>query len=110
MEQYRFMNIKVCTYNIDDNWNVFKINAHPFGVLTATWAITDQVLRFITAGVDGFIKIWSSKQNEFGSSINSIGLELELKGHEDVVRDIVWKYYPDTKDEIIISGGDVKDI
>jgi hypothetical protein len=63
-------------------------------------------LRFISTGVDGIIKLWKCTQNELGSIY--INLDRDLKGHSDVVRDIAWKYYPDSKDEIIISGGDVK--
>jgi WD40 repeat protein len=76
-----------------------KVNAHPFGVLSAIWAVTDE-LRFISTGVDGIIKIW--RYSEY-----KITIERELIGHNDVVRDIAWKYYPETKEEIIISGGDV---
>ena len=99
------MNIRVGIINIDDNWNVVKVNAHPFGALTAIWAVTEDGLRFISTGVDGIIKLWKCSENEFGSI--SINLYRELKGHTDVVRDIAWKYYPDTKEELIISGGDV---
>ena len=113
MDQYQFMNIEVYTNNLDENWIVARLDAHSFGVTQICWAIlpssenNSSPLRFITAGNDGLIKIWSSKENNFGSDINSISHDHTLEGHSDVVRDIIWKYNNDANYETIISGGDV---
>jgi WD40 repeat protein len=112
MEQYQSTNIEVYIINIDENWVVVRLEAHRFGVTQIHWATlsnSDNLppLRFITAGNDGLIKLWSSKENNFGSDINSISHDETLEGHSDVVRDIIWKYNNDAKYETIISGGDV---
>jgi WD40 repeat protein len=113
MDLYQFMNIEVYIINIDENWVVFRLDAHTFGVTQICWAIHNSYennrspLRFITAGNDSLIKIWSSKENNFGPDIHSISHDDTLEGHSDVVRDIIWKYNNDANYETIISGGDV---
>ncbi len=94
---------------IDENWIVVKLEAHKFGITQITWAVLpalegNSAIRFITAGNDGLIKIWSSKDDNFGPDINSISLDHTLGAHTDVVRDIIWRY---NSNETIISGGDV---
>ena len=96
-------------FNIDENWTTAKIDAHAFGVMTSTWACTNQntSLRFISAGVDGLIKIWSTKENNFGHNINSFTTDSVLEGHDDLIKDISWKHNSEAGYEVIVSGGEV---
>jgi WD40 repeat protein len=108
------MNIEVIYSNLDEHWIVVKLDANTFGVTQVCWAVLSSPennlspLRFLTAGNDGLIKIWSCKENNFGSDINSFSLDSVLEGHNDVIRNVIWNYDKDANYEKIISGGDVK--
>ena len=105
IHEYKSINI----YNKDENWSAVKITAHSFGVTSSTWACNDlnTSLRFISAGVDGLIKIWSTKENNFGHNINSFTIDSVLEGHEDSIKEISWKYNSEAGYEVIVSGGEV---
>jgi WD40 repeat protein len=90
---------------LDDNWNSAVIPAHSFGVSSIAWATVSNQLRFISAGSDGLIKIWSAKENDFGCHLGSFSLDDTLVGHSEAINEIIWKYENDR--EFIISGGDV---
>ena len=92
-------------------------NAHGFGVNCLVWiSHNDEAninvnklseLRFASAGNDGVIKIWRANENNHGYDINSFNSSETLNGHEDTIRDIVWKYNSEQNSHVIISGGDV---
>ena len=91
---------------LDDNWNTAVLPAHKFGVTSLVWAtLHNNPLRFISGGRDGTIKIWSTKENNFGHDIGSFSLDYTLEGHSESINDIIWKY--ENEQEFIISGGEV---
>jgi protein transport protein SEC13 len=112
IHEYKSINLII----LDDNWTSARVtNAHNFGVNCLCFAsYNDETnltalspLRFISAGNDGNIKIWTAQENNFGYDINSFTTENLLEGHEDTVRDVVWKFNPEQNSQNIISGGDV---
>jgi protein transport protein SEC13 len=109
---------KCILLKLDDNWTSAVVsNAHNFGVNCLCFASYNDEnggtgilssLRFISSGNDGNIKIWKAEENNFGYDIRSFTTEGVLSdGHEDTIRDVVWKFNAEHNSQIIISGADV---
>lgn len=110
-------NISIHEYK-NEVWTGFQFFGHGFGVNSLSWApplnaspqentlgiSSDKpLIRFVSCGMDNFIRIWHCPNN----MVKSCFAAVNLGGQEDCVRTVAWRPNLNYALDTIASGGDV---